>query len=331
MMEKTKMKSILSFAIVLCAGVVMAEGSSNPWRTTVGPAWRSRVKASLSGSVSVDAVPASHTVTYDKDVASTASWGLGDVTTVPDTDSSAPVGSTLYAVEATRAETTVMPGTASGEIDGSDTDSPLGFRMGVGHDFYDDGMFSVGLDVRLAAFWDMKSTVSGSAGGGTVRVQTFKDYFLFENGPYPDDTDFSYCLPEADPHLPYRQNVGDVTTVLPSSTIRAMVTSDLYQIGVGPRIGWHICNWFDAYSGLSALCNIAAADFSVNGRDESVVKCRVGVGADIGLAAWLTENFGLYAEVGYEWIDEPTVRNYGMSAEMDYSSLIVSVGGIVRF
>jgi hypothetical protein len=74
-----------------------------------------------------------------------------------------------------------------------------------------------------------------------------------------------------------------------------------------------------------------AVDFDVNSRGESATECRFGAGADIGLAAWLSENIGLYAEVGYEWIDEPTVRNGGMAAELDYSSLIVSTGLMVRF
>ncbi|MBR2981960.1 MAG: hypothetical protein IKC80_01890, partial [Kiritimatiellae bacterium] len=230
-----------------------------------------------------------------------------------------------------RTERTVSPGDASGRMDASDEDSPLGFKMGVGYDFYDDGRFSVGIDLKFAAFWDMESAVSGSAGGGTVRVKTDKDYFLFENGPYPNDTDFSYSLPNADPYLPYREAISDTTAALPSSAIRAMVTSDLYQLGVGPRFGWHVCNWLDVYAGVSALCNIASVDFDVNGRGESATECRFGVGTDMGLAAWLTENIGLYAEVGYEWIDEPTVKNGGMSAKMDYSSLIVSTGLIVRF
>jgi hypothetical protein len=270
-------------------------------------------------------------VTYDKDVAGKTSWGIGDVTTVPDTDSTAPAGSTLYAAESVRTETIVSPGSGSGRIDASDEDSPLGFKMGIGYDFYDDGHFSVGLDFKFAASWDMESQVSGSAGGGTVRVKKDKDYFLFENGPYPNDTDFSYSLPNADPYLPYREAISDTTTALPSSAIRAMVTSDLYQLGIGPRFGWHVCNWLDAYAGVSALCNVAAVDFDVNGRGESAVECRFGVGADIGLAAWLTENIGFYAEVGYEWIDGPTVRNGGMSAEMDYSSLITSAGVVVKF
>lgn len=110
-----------------------------------------------------------------------------------------------------------------------------------------------------------------------------------------------------DPYLPYREAISDTTTALPSQSIRAMVTSDLYQLGIGPRFGWHVCNWIDAYAGVSALCNIAAVDLEVNGRGESATECRFGAGADIGLAAWLSENVGLYAEVGYEWIDEPAV------------------------
>ena len=69
----------------------------------------------------------------------------------------------------------------------------------------------------------------------------------------------------------------------------------------------------------------------MNGSEKSATECRFGAGADIGLAAWLSENIGIYAEVGYEWIDEPNVSNGGMSAELDYSSLIVSTGLIVRF
>jgi hypothetical protein len=253
------------------------------------------------------------------------------VTTVPDTDPSAPAGSTLYAAESVRTETIASPGSGSGRIDASDEDSSLGFMMGIGYDFYDDGHFSVGLDFKFAAFWDMESQVSGSAGGGTVRVKKDKDYFLFENGPYPNDTDFSYSLPNTDPYLPYREAISDTTTALPSQSIRAMVTSDLYQLGIGPRFGWHVCNWLDAYAGVSALCNIAAVDFEVDGRGESATECRFGAGADIGLAAWFTENVGLYAEVGYEWIDEPNVRNGGVAAELDYSSLIVSTGLMVSY
>ena len=177
----------------------------------------------------------------------------------------------------------------------------------------------------------MESAVSGGVAGGSMRVQTMKDYFLFTNGPYPPAGSLTPFLPETDPYIPYRESISDTTTFIPSKSIRAMVTSDLYQLGIGPRFGWHVCNWFDAYAGVSVLCNIASVDFEANGRGESATECRFGAGADVGFAAWLSENIGLYAEVGYEWIDEPKVRNGGMLAEIDYSSLIVSTGLILKF
>ena len=279
----------------------------------------------------VTSVNASHTVTYDKDITGTTFWDIGDTVIVQDPDPFASPGDELYAVTATRTETTVTPGASEAVINSSDEESPLGFKIGGGYDFYENGTFSVGLDFKFAAYWDMESAVSGSAAGGTTRVQNMKDCFLFTNGPYPPAGSLSPFLPETDPYIPYRETISDTTTALPSSAIRAMVTSDLYQLGIGPRFGWHVCNWLDAYAGVSALCNIAAVDLEVNGRGESATECRFGAGADIGLAAWLSENVSLYAEVGYEWIDEPTVRNGGMAAELDYSSLIVSTGLMVRF
>ena len=326
-MKKT---TVLMFATAFSMAA-FAESEFSPWRFSAGPAWRSRVKATLSGSVPVSSVGASHTVTYDKDITGTTSWDIGDAVIVQDPDPFASPGDELYAITSTRTETTVTPGASEAAINSSDEESPLGLKLGVGYDFFDNGTFSVGLDLKFAAYWDMESAVSGSAAGGSTRVQTMKDYFLFTNGPYPPAGSLTPFLPETDPYIPYRESISDTTTFLPSQSIRAMVTSDLYQFGVGPRFGWHVCNWLDAYAGVSVLCNIASVDFDVNGCGESATECRFGVGADIGLAAWVTENVGLYAEVGYEWIDEPTVRNGGMAAELDYSSLIVSTGLMIRF
>ena len=322
--------TVLMFATAFSMAA-FAESEFGPWRFSAGPAWRSRVKAALSGCVPVSSVGASHTVTYDKDVAGTASWNIGDAVIVQDPDPFASPGDELYAITSTRTETTVTPGASEAAISSSDEESPLGLKLGVGYDFYENGTFSVGLDFKFAAYWNMESAVSGSASGGSTRVQTMKDYFLFTNGPYPPAGSLTPFLPETDPYIPYRESISDTTTFLPSKSIRAMVTSDLYQLGVGPRFGWHIFDWLDAYARVFALCNIADVDFDVSGRSEGDVKCKFGVGADVGLAAWFTENFGIYAEAGYEWIDEPTVRNGGMEAELDYSSLIVSMGLMVRF
>ena len=328
------MKKVFMMSLAMLVFTVSAESVDGAWRFSAGPAWRSQVKASISGSVPVAPVIPSHTASYDKDIAGKGSWSVGDVTTVPDPAADngfAPPGSTLYAAEAILTERTVTANDSTSRASNKDEDSLLGFRAGIGYDFYDNGDFSVGLDLKFAAFWNMKSAVAGAAGGGTVRIQTMKDYFLFENGPYPNDVDFSYSLPSTDPYLPYREEISDITTLLPSSKIRAMVTSDLYQIGIGPRLGWRLGDWFDAYAGASVLCNIMSVDFSVGGYGESVIECSFGAGAEIGLVAWLGDNFGIYAEAGYEWIDATKVRNGGLLAEMDYSSLVVSAGCIFRF
>ena len=325
------MKRNCAVVLSLIASFAMAEGADGVWRLGVGSAWRSRVKASVSGSIPTTPIVPSHTVTYDKDIVGTASWSVGDVTTVPDNDPFASDGVTLYAVESIRTERTVTANGSAANLNNSDENSPLGIKAGIGCDFYDNGVMSVGLDLKFATFWNMEAAVSGTAGDGTVRIQTMKDYFLFENGPYPGELDFTDFQPETEPYLPYREQISDATTILPASKIRAMVTSDLYQIGLGPRFGWHICDWLDAYIGASALCNVASVDFDVGGRGETAVECSFGAGADVGLTAWIADNFGFYVEVGYEWVDNPSNDNGAMSAEMDFSSLIVGAGCVIRF
>lgn len=70
---------------------------------------------------------------------------------------------------------------------------------------------------------------------------------------------------------------------------------------------------------------IEAAAFIVTGRD-------VPFGAsEVGLTARLTDNFGLFAEVGYEWIDRFGASADGLSARVDFSGLVVSAGLAASF
>ena len=312
---------------------VFADEAGTVWRFSVGPAYRSRVKTSLTGTQSVTPISPSHTVTYDKDVAGVASWDINDgsIVEVKDPSQYASPGDVLYAVQVHRTETTITPGESAVGFGRNDEDSSCGMKLGVGYDFYDNEIFSIGLDFKFAAYWDMESEVSRLVNGGTARVHTMSDYFLFSSGPIPPASSLSSFLPETTPYIPYRETISDTIIGLPSSKIRAMVTSDLYQIGIGPRLGWRLGDWFDAYAGASVLCNIMSVDFAVGGQGESAIECSFGAGAEIGLVAWLGDNFGIYAEAGYEWIDAAKVRNGGVSAEMDYSSLIVSAGCIFRF
>ena len=59
--------------------------------------------------------------------------------------------------------------------------------------------------------------------------------------------------------------------------------------------------------------------------------CRIGFGGNAGLAAYLTDYLGVYAEVGYEWVDKADVSAGGANAEVDFSSLVVSAGLMTSF
>ena len=147
------MKKVFMMSLAMLVFTVSAESVDGAWRFSAGPAWRSQVKASISGSVSVAPVIPSHTASYDKDIAGKGSWSVGDVTTVPDPAADngfAPSGSTLYAAEAILTERTVTANDSTSRASNKDKDSLLGFRAGIGYDFYDNGDFSVGLDLKFA-------------------------------------------------------------------------------------------------------------------------------------------------------------------------------------
>lgn len=81
----------------------------------------------------------------------------------------------------------------------------------------------------------------------------------------------------------------------------------------------------------AALCNIASLDFEAGASKASETKCGLGFAGEVGLAAYVTENVGLYAEVGYEWVDGFDAAADGIAADVDFSSLVVSAGLTYRF
>ena len=331
------MKSIRLFVIFATVAAAVAADAAEmrrgPWRLSVGSAWRERVKSSISGGVNVTPVPPSFVVSYDVNVPSVGAWTGAEPNITTVTDPLAPP-LTLYAATATRTETTVTPGAVYGSFESDDERGALGVKASAGFDFYDDGTFAVGFDLRFAAYWDMKSEAVGTAGGGTTTVNTFTDYYLFSSGPYPvtaPGAGWALFLPDTTPYVPYRTATGSTTTPIPASLIRAKVTSDLYQIGLGPTFSLHALEWLDAYAKAAALCNIAHMDVDVNYSSSSSTVCRFGVGGEIGVVAWVTDNLGLYSEVGYEWIDGANAKNGSAKAKTDFSSLVVSAGVMLGF
>lgn len=320
---------MMALVVVACAATVArAEG----WRLSVGPAWRSRVKAEIRGTAPVPTVPGSYTRTgYDRDPGA-GEWTPGEVTERrPDPSPAAAPGDELWAVGASFTETTVTPDGGAAGVDATDTRAPLGLKARVGHDVWTAGDFSVALDLRFAGYWGVRADASGRGGGATAVTRTGTDWWLFTGGPYPDDRDFAYAPnPERDPSTPTTWGPETVAHT-PGQAVRARLRADLYQMGVGPTVTWRACPWLDAYAGAAALCNLAHLDFDAGASRASETRCRLGFAGEVGLTARLTDNLGLFAEVGYEWIDRFSASADGLSARVDFSGLVVSAGLAASF
>ena len=324
---------IFGFVGLLMVLSVSAESAERGrWHLTAGPAWRANVKSRLTGAATATPVNAGASgVRYDKDISDASTWGT--LVEKQDPAYGATSDDRLWAVEATRTETIATAGAGRFGADASNDDSPLGFNLAAGYDFYQGEMFSVGLNLRFAAFFDMKASASGAVDSGSIRTIVSKDYFLFENPPYPPTAIGSYpSTPNAEPYEPYREAVSDTTAAGAGSRyVSARLESDLYQIALGPRVTWHALDWLDVYGGVDAIINFAAMDFKADGASTSDVETLLGFGGSIGLDAYLTDGLGLYAQVGYEWIDDADVSAGGIDAEADFSSLVVSAGVVLTF
>ena len=331
-----KANQILVLATALCAASAAQAGG---WRLSVGPAFRARMKTEMHGAPTVSDT-SSRTYTdryrdmqngnyaaYEGDVQARPDWaddGLGTFV---------PVGSELYAISADYTESTVRYDGTGSAIDSTDYPSSLGVKAKVGYDFYENETFSVGLDLRFAGYWNMKSSASGRIAGSKATTTTMRDWWYFEGGPYPMDGAYAHD-PYATPPVQHGDaeqvsSVEGATTV--GRTVNARIRADLYQIGLGPTVTWHALSWLDAYAGVAALCNIASLDFDAGSQSSSETQCRFGVAAEVGLIGYLTENLGIYGEVGYEWIDGFDASVGNLNADVDFSSLMVSAGVVLAF
>ncbi len=324
------MKKVMIVGVVASVGLSAMAGG---WNVSAGPAWRARVEGKISGGAERRA--ASVTGGYDRDVANKHDWTAadvapGNVVEVQDPDYPTMPGLTKWAAVAHYTETAYMPNAGS-SFGGRDDDSPLGVRLNLGYDFDVSERFSVGAQLRFAGYWGMDVSRGGATAGGVQTVTGWTDYFLFSGGPVPSDTDFAGFDTDATPHVPYRENYSSVQTAVLGEVVRARLRSDLYQIGLGPKCTCHAFKWLDAYAGVSALCNLARLDLDSSDGSAAETLCRFGLGAELGVAAFLTDNVGLYAEVGYEWIDEAETSVGAFDAEVDYSGLVVSTGLVMQF
>lgn len=332
-MKKTALTtSFTLLAVAALTGAAAAGEGSDRWSLSAGPAWRARVKSSIAGQAGGPSVSASHKVTYDKEIAGHGAWSVNDVVVVQDPDFPNDPTFQKYAATQTKTETTVSPGAGAALLSGSDRDRPLGAALAIGYDLYAGERVAAGLTLRVAGYWDMKTQACGLSGGGTVRSQSWRDYYLFSDGPYPDDTDFTFFHPDSDPYAPYHQDLGATGgRTIPGRRICARLSSDLYQIGIGPKLTWRAHDRIDLFGSVEALCNFSHLEVECGEARRTETDCLPGVGARLGLVAYLTDTIGLQVDAGYEWVDEADVSLGGVRAEVDYSSFVTTAGIALRF
>lgn len=202
---------------------------------------------------------------------------------------------------------------------GSDEDSTHGLTMAVGYDFYDNEVIAIGATLRFAGYWGLKNSTPG---GYMVYNDTYRFTGLLDDGINPKPDRANYDEPDAYEGRDY---------LLGGPGGRVSLKSDLYQIGLGPKVTWHALSFLDVYGGVEALCCFVNSDLDAGGAAKSEVSNLWGVGGHLGLAGYVTDNIGFFGQVGYEWVDEDEIRVKGISAKTDYSSLVLSAGLLYRF
>jgi len=123
-----------------------------------------------------------------------------------------------------------------------------------------------------------------------------------------------------------------------SRFVSTRLRSDLYQIGLAPKVTWALfagwcewMSWLDVYGGLEVLCNMTYTRFEADGSSSSSTDCLLGFGGNVGLVGNITDWLGIYGQIGYEWVDKSDVSNGDFKADIDYSSLVLSAGLQFRF
>jgi len=340
-------KSFLVLTVgVAAAGIFAAEteqelvqeSARGHWSFSAGPAWRSRVKMDTRGTVFAPSPTPRQTIP-GADMQDPNNWTANNTAPRPNPqypghDATHP---NLWGVASDRTEIYGVPG-RDYVVNSSDEDAPLGLNLQTCYEMYQAKTWSVGLNLRFAGYWNMKSSSAGQFNAGGTYTQNYRDWSLFDNvytGSFADDVD---------------QTIGDRPTINGGSDmtdsyedkgshiVNTRLRSDLYQIGFGPKVTWTpfagVCDWMDwldVYGGVEVLCNIACSKLEADGASGTSTDCLLGFGGNIGLVGNVTDRLGIYGQVGYEWVDKSDVSAGGFNADIDYSSLVLSAGLQFRF
>ena len=280
------------------------------WNFNIGYAWRSQAETSFKGAAAQ--TPAGGVYSDGHvNLGGTAADGY------PDWDGGT-IGSVQNRTVPTANDYVLILNRADSVAGGSDEDSAHGLTASVGYDLYEGEVISLAANLRFAGYWGIENS---SAGGYAAYRDTYRFTGLLSGiDPSPDRTNFD--APDA--YVGREYLAGG-----PGG--RVTLKSDLYQIGLGPKVTWHVLSCLDVYGGVEALCTFVNSELDAGGASTDEVNCLWGVGGHVGFTGWMTENIGFFGQVGYEWIDEDDVAVQGIRAETDYSSLVLSAGLQIRF
>ena len=330
-------KKIFTVAVAGLAAIsafAESEDYQGRWSFSIGPAWRSRVKMETKCShVTPAPTPSS---TTKRDMTDSDNWT--DAALVDDPlagTGGIPADAQLWGVDDVRTEV-YANGATSISANGSDEDRPLGLNLQGCYDFYQGETLSIGLNLRFAGYWNMKSSSRGVYSSIT-QTDVYTDHYifpdLFPGGTFdPDPADSIVANGSTKEDALSKTDVSGVGAV--SSRFRG----DLYQIGLGPKVTWSpfatsetFLSRFSVYGGVEALCNISYAKLNTTGASGSSTDCLLGFGGNVGLVGDITESLGIFGQVGYEWVDKTDIKTGGFKSEIDYSSLVISAGLQYRF
>lgn len=297
---------------VLAAVAAISTSALAGWSFSAGYAWRQQADTSFKGGKTAQTAPGG---VYDDGRANLGAiaadgyydWDGGTFVGIP---SRTVVGKDEYALALNRKEAVAA---------GGDEEGAHGLTLSAGYGFYETEAFELAAVLRFAGYW-------GLGNGGRGGYADYDDTYRFGGGLLVDEG-----------VLPARDNYDRLDTYEgrsyraggPDGRIR--LKSDLYQIGFGPKVTWHVFSCLDVYGGVEALCTFVNSELDAGGARADEVNCLWGVGGHVGFTGWVTENVGFFGQVGYEWIDEDDVSAKGVSAKTDYSSLVLSAGVQVRF
>lgn len=305
--------------------------SCGRWTISGGHAWRSHATMGVKGTAYSKPLHTSNKTTTG-DPRDSANWDL-EVVKSPVASDPDPVWST---VNRTYVYST-KSGDSSVDLATSEEDSPHGFTLQAGFDFWRGETFSLGVGARFAKYKEMETSASGILRSSKVRQQVYEDHYYFLDDPCTGDPEMDLD-PASDGSkpgaAPYSSKCDEDTgwqSVNDGRTVTTCLRTELRQFGFGPTFTWHACRWIDIGAKAEYLLCYARNHFEADGMGTSDTDHLNGFGCATQLSVNITERLSIFGRWGYEWIEKDKLELGNFKAEIDYTSGVMSAGIAVRF